>query len=130
MKHVVERSGDRRLSPTRKKNSALSQFPKKKEMMEKPGACWLKAVARVTSFGFAFFTADFLAVFFALLLESPAAPSPALRPLPGAPSPPGNWPCAPPRTRAQRCGRPGDCHGFCAERAVAHKLRQLHASRE
>ena len=33
-------------------------------------------------FGFAFFTADFLAPFFALLFESPAAPSPALRPLP------------------------------------------------
>ena len=32
-------------------------------------------------FGFAFFTADFLARLFALLLESPAAPSPALRPL-------------------------------------------------
>src|SRR6266581_5876120 len=29
-----------------------------------------------------------------------------------------------------RCGRPGDCHRFCTERAVAHKLRQLHASRE
>ena len=29
-----------------------------------------------------FFTADFLAPFFALLFESPAAPSPALRPLP------------------------------------------------
>jgi len=33
-------------------------------------------------FGFAFFTADFLALFFALLFESPTAPSPALRPLP------------------------------------------------
>jgi predicted cobalt transporter CbtA len=33
-------------------------------------------------FGFAFFTANFLAPFFALLFESPAAPSPALRPLP------------------------------------------------
>src|SRR4026209_571741 len=29
-----------------------------------------------------------------------------------------------------RCGRPSDCHGFCAEREGAHKLRQLHASRE
>jgi predicted cobalt transporter CbtA len=33
-------------------------------------------------FGFAFFTADFLAPFFGLLFESPAAPSRALRPLP------------------------------------------------
>ena len=33
-------------------------------------------------FGFAFFTADFLAPLFALLFEIPAAPSPALRPLP------------------------------------------------
>jgi hypothetical protein len=33
-------------------------------------------------FGFAFFTTEFLAPFFALLFESPAAPSPALRPLP------------------------------------------------
>ncbi len=32
--------------------------------------------------GFAFLTADFLAPFVALLFESPAAPSPALRPLP------------------------------------------------
>jgi len=31
-------------------------------------------------FGFAFFTAEFLAPFFALLFESPAAPSPLLRP--------------------------------------------------
>ena len=33
-------------------------------------------------FGFVFLTADFVVLFFALLLESPAAPSPALRPLP------------------------------------------------
>src|SRR5436190_9114771 len=41
-----------------------------------------------------------------------------------------SWSCAPPRARAQRRSQQGDCHGFCAERAVAHKLRQLHASRE
>ena len=32
-------------------------------------------------FSFTFFTADFLAPFFAVLFESPASPSPALRPL-------------------------------------------------
>src|SRR5437660_314187 len=54
---------------------------------------WLRAQGHF--FGFAFFTADFLAPFFALFFPCPRAPSPA-----------GNWPCAPPRTRAQRCGRP------------------------
>jgi hypothetical protein len=44
---------------------------------------YLAALPAMSLIPFApFFTADFLAPFFALLFESPAAPSPALRPLP------------------------------------------------
>ncbi len=44
---------------------------------------YLAALPAMSLIPFApFFTADFLASFFALLLESPAAPSPALRPVP------------------------------------------------
>jgi hypothetical protein len=44
---------------------------------------YLAALPAMSLIPFApFFTADFLAPFCALLFESPAAPSPALRPLP------------------------------------------------
>ena len=50
-------------------------------LVEKSGGMLAEGSRQGHFFGFAFFTADFLAPFFALLFESPAAPSPALRPL-------------------------------------------------
>jgi len=67
----VQRSRKRGLSPTGDRHTAVSHLTQKKPEDSRQDHF----------FGFAFFTADFLASFFALLFESPAAPSPALRPL-------------------------------------------------
>jgi hypothetical protein len=61
----VNRSGNRRLSPTGKRHSALSHFPQKKEvkdldvvLLEKPRVILAEGSRQGHFFGFAFFTAD------------------------------------------------------------------------